>query len=51
MYSLSTTNFCNLNDLIFDKYFDDIQIIVGHYLLCVILFYLNPKNSVYQHKI
>ena len=47
MYSLSITNFCNLNDLIFYEYFDDIRIIVGHDLLYVILFYLNLKTSFY----
>ena len=47
MYYLSTTNFCNSNDLTFDEYYDDIQIIVGHDPLYVILFYLNLKTLFY----
>ena len=46
-YSLSSTNFCNLNDSIFYEYYDDIQIIVGHDLLYVIIFYLNLKTLFY----
>ena len=46
-YSLSTTNFWYSNDLIFDEYFDDIQIILGHDLLYVILFYLKLKTLFY----